>query len=375
MVQLLVRYAELATENKMGYYWATGNPENVLTLDPNRLAAATIPIGTGWLLGACMEACGKQDLWVRQKPEVLAALREQAMIQSAESSNRIEGVTVPQNRLRPVVLGVAKPRDRSEEELAGYRRALDWIFRRKGPVSITPEVIRRLHALAQGAHSGDAGEWKQRDNEIIEVLPNGQRRIRFAPAPARDTPKLMEALCRRYQEACAEERIPPLLIVATFVFDFLCVHPFRDGNGRVSRLATTLLLNTHGFEVVRYASLERLVEERKDEYYDILHACSQGWHEGRNEIVPWWNYFLGVLRSGYREFERQVESAGGRPAKSELVRRAVLDQIGRFTLAELVLQLPAASPQLIKKVLAGLKREGRIRLTGRGRGASWEVTA
>jgi Fic family protein len=153
------------------------------------------------------------------------------------------------------------------------------------------------------------------------------------------------------------------------------VHPFRDGNGRVSRLATTLLLKAHGFEVVRYISLERLVEERKDEYYGILHACSQGWHDGKNEIVPWWNYFLGVLRSGYREFERQVESAGARPAKSELVRRGVLEQAGGFTLADLALQLPAVSPQLIKKVLAELKSEGRIRLTGRGRGASWEVTA
>jgi Fic family protein len=318
-----------------------------------------------------MESRGKQDLWMRQKPEVLAALREQAMIQSAESSNRIEGVTVPPNRLRSLVLGGAKPRDRSEEELAGYRRALNWIFSRKGDVSITPEVIRRLHALAQGRHSGDAGEWKRRDNEIIEVLPNGQRRIRFVPTPARDTPKVMDALCRTYQGVRSEERIPPLLIVATFVFDFLCVHPFRDGNGRVSRLVTTLLLKAHGFEVVRYVSLERLVEERKDEYYGILHACSQGWHDGNNEVVPWWNYFLGVLRSGYREFESQVESSGARPAKSELVRRAVLDQVGRFTLADLAAQLPAASPQLIKKVLAEMKREGSIRLTGRGRGASW----
>jgi Fic family protein len=347
----------------------------VLTLDSARLAAATIPIGTGWLLGACMEARGRQDLWMRQKPEVLAALREQAMIQSAESSNRIEGVTVPADRLRPLVLGGARPRDRSEEELAGYRRALDWIFSRKGIVSMTPEVIRRLHALAQGGHSADAGEWKQRDNEIVEVLPNGQRRIRFVPTPARDTPKAMEALCRGYQQISKEEHIAPLLIVATFVFDLLCVHPFRDGNGRVSRLATTLLLKAHGFEVVRYVSLERLVEERKDEYYGVLQACSEGWHDGRNEIVPWWNFFLGVLRSGYREFERHVESAPRRPAKSELVRGVVLEQVGRFTLADLAQQSPAASPQLIKKVLATLKREGKIRLTGRGRGASWEVTA
>lgn len=347
----------------------------MLTLNSDRLAVTSIPIGTGWLLGACMEARGKQDLWVKQKAEALAALRDQAMIQSAESSNRIEGVTVSANRLRPLVLGSARPRDRSEEELAGYRRALDWVFSRRGAVPITPDVIRRLHTLAQGGHSGDAGQWKQRDNEIVEILPNGERRIRFVPTPARDTPKMIAALCRGYQEACGEERIPPLLIAATFVFDFLCVHPFRDGNGRVSRLLTTLLLKVQGFEVARYVSLERLVEERKEEYYSILRASSEGWHEGRNEIVPWWNYFLGVLRSGYREFERQVESTGVRPAKSELVRRIVLDeQAGRFTLADLSQQARAVSPQLIKKVLAELKGEGKIRLTGRGRGAFWELT-
>ncbi len=345
----------------------------MLTLDPSRLAAATIPIGTGWLLGACMEARGKQDLWVKQKPEVLSALREQALIQSAESSNRIEGVTVQASRLRPLVLGTAKPRDRSEEELAGYRRALDWIFSRNSPVSITPEVIRRLHSLAQGGHSGDAGQWESRDNEIVEILPSGNRLIRFLPTAARETPKEMAALCRRYEEACYQERVPPLLIVATFVFDLLCVHPFRDGNGRVSRLVTTLLLESHGFQVVRFVSLERLVEERKDEYYTVLRSCSEDWHEGNNEIVPWWNYFLGILRSGYREFEQQVEQTSARPAKTDLVRRIVFEQVGSFTLADLLQQTTAASPQLVKKVLAELKHEGRIKLTGRGRGASWKL--
>jgi len=345
-----------------------------LNLNAGRLAAATIPVGTGWLLGACMEARGKQDLWTKQKPEILAALREQAIIQSAESSNRIEGVTVAPARLKPVVLGAAKPRDRSEEELAGYRRALDWIFRLKGIGSINPAAIQKLHALAQGGHSGDAGQWKQRDNENIEVLQDGRRRIRFLPTPARETPKAIAALCDAYQIVLREERVPPLLSVATFVFDFLCVHPFRDGNGRVSRLLTTLLLKAHDFDVVRYVSLERLVEERKEEYYAVLETCSNGWHEDKNEIVPWWNFFLAVLRSGYREFESQVKSSSARPAKSELVRLAVMDQVGRFTLADLVLRTPGASPQLIKKVLAELKREGRVRLSGRGRGAEWEVT-
>ncbi len=345
----------------------------MLTLDPNKLADLAIPIATGWLLGACMEARGKQDLWLRQKPEVLEVLREQAIIQSVESSNRIEGVTVAANRLRPLVIGRARPRDRSEEELAGYRVALDWIFSRNKPVAITPDVIRRLHALAQGGSSGDAGEWKKRDNEIIEILPSGERSVRFVPVSAKKTPATMEMLCRRYLHASDEGRIPPLLIVATFVFDLLCIHPFRDGNGRVSRLATSLLLQSQGFQVPRYMSLERLVEESKEEYYRVLKLCSEGWHEGKNEIVPWWNYFLGTLRSAYKEFEHQVESVGSRPAKSDLIRQTALAQIEPFTLADMVAQLPAASPQLIKKVLSEMKQAGRVRLVGRGRGARWEV--
>jgi Fic family protein len=320
-----------------------------------------------------MEARGKQDLWIRQKPEVLAVLREQAIIQSAESSNRIEGVTVEANRLRPLVIGRAKPRDRSEEELAGYRAALDWVFARKNPVSVTPAVIRRLHALAHGGSSGDAGEWKKRDNEVIEILPNGERGIRFVPVPAKETPAAVEMLCHRYRVATDEERLPPLLIVATFIFDLLCIHPFRDGNGRVSRLVTSLLLQAHGFQVIRYISLERIVEESKEDYYRILKLCSQGWHEGKSEILPWWNYFLSTLRRAYKEFESQVESVEARPAKSDLVRRTVLGQVEPFTLADMAAQLPSASPQLIKKVLAEMKNAGQVRLAGRGRGARWEI--
>jgi Fic family protein len=320
-----------------------------------------------------MEARGKQDLWLRQKPEVLKVLREQAIIQSVESSNRIEGVTIPADRLRPVVLGKVKPRDRSEEELAGYRQALDWIFSRKREVSVIPAVIQRLHALAQGGLSGDAGEWKKRNNDIIEILPNGERKIRLVPTSARDTPKTMDALCLNYRDAHDDMRVPPLLIIATFVFDLLCTHPFRDGNGRVSRLATTLLLQAHGFQVAQYVSLERLVEQSKEDYYRILAECSLGWHEGQNDLIPWWNYFLSVLRRAYQEFERQVESTGARPAKSDLVRQTVLAQVEQFTLGDLSAQLPSASTQLIKKILAELKKQGKIRLVGRGRGARWEI--
>ncbi len=331
-------------------------------------------MGTSWLLAACMEARGRQELWTKQKPEVLRALRAQAIVQSTESSNRIEGVTVAPERLLPLVAGKAKPRDRPEEELAGYRRALEWIFSRKGTVSPRPDVVRKLHALAQGGSIGDAGEWKKRDNQIVEFLPTGEPRVRFVPTSARETPEAMDLLCRNYEEALRAELVPPLLIVATFVFDFLCVHPFRDGNGRTARLLTTLLLQSHGFEVARYLSLERLIEETCVDYYRVLGNCSQGWHEGVNETLPWWNYFLGILRTGYREFESRIESAAARPAKTDMVRRAILAQAGDFTLADLAAELPAASPQLIKKVLAILKEQGKVRLSGRGRSARWRVS-
>ncbi len=344
----------------------------MLTLREETFDRAGLPVGTGWLLADCMEFRGRQDLWSRQRPEVLEALRRQAMIQSVESSNRIEGVTVSPDRLAPLAIGKARPRDRSEEELSGYRRALDWIYSRKSPAPVEARTIRHLHALSH-AGAGDAGEFKGRDNEIIEILPNGQRRVRFKPTPAKQTAKTINDLCAAYDRLTIAERAPPLLIVSTMVFDFLCIHPFRDGNGRVSRLLTTMLLLRHGFDVSRYVSLERVVEEGKEDYYRVLGECSQGWHDGRNPILPWWNYFLGVLRRACVEHSRQVESCAGQPPKTELARRTISSQVGEFTLADVRSQLPGISVQLLKKVLAEMKAAGQVSLAGRGRGAKWTV--
>lgn len=344
----------------------------MLTLREETFDQAALPLSTSWLLADCMEFRGKQDLWSRQRPEVLEALRQQAMIQSVESSNRIEGITVAPDRLTPLALGKARPRDRSEEELSGYRRALDWIYSRKSAVPIDSRTIRRLHALSH-AGAGDAGEFKSRDNEIIEILPDGQRRVRFQPTAARMTATAVDDLCAAYQRLITAQRVPPLLIVCTMVFDLLCIHPFRDGNGRVSRLLTTMLLLRHGFGAGRYVSLERLVEESKEDYYHALGQCSQGWHEGRNPILPWWNHFLSVLRRAYVEFSRQVEGSAGKPAKAELARRLIQSQVGDFTLADVQAQLPGISSQLLKKVLAQMKAAGQLSLVGRGRGAKWTV--
>lgn len=342
------------------------------SLEEKRTAGMQVPIETGWLLASCMEARGKQDLWTRQKPEVLKALRDQAVVQSVESSNRIEGVTVEARRLRPLVLGRASPQDRPEEEIAGYKKALDWIFTSRKPIDVSPETIIRLHVLAQGGMSGDAGKWKSKDNEIIEIRPDGERVVRFVPTSARATPGAVENLCREYMEAAGRKSLPQLLLIGAFVLDFLCIHPFRDGNGRISRLLTTLLLEKDGFVVARYISLERLIEENRESYYRNLHQSSQGWHDSNHDIVPWWSLFLFIIERAYREFAEAVESREAGPGKTELVRETVMAMEDIFSLSQIRAQLPSVSEQLIKRVLQQLKAEGRLRLTGHGRSARWE---
>jgi Fic family protein len=341
------------------------------SFEERRISGITIPLSTSWLLASCMEARGKQDLWTRQKPEVLKALRGQAIVQSVESSNRIEGVTVDANRLRPLVLGNAKPKDRPEEEIAGYRKALDWVFTSRSTIKVAPSTILKMHSLTQGGTTGDAGKWKSKDNEIAEIRPDGSRVVRFVPTSAKETSAAIERLCREYRETAETKLLPELLLVASFVLDLLCIHPFRDGNGRVSRLMTTLLLERSGFVVSRYISLERLIEENKESYYRSLFESSQGWHDSNHDIVPWWDFFLFVVRIAYREFSEAVESREAGPGKTELVREVILGMDGQFSLSEIRAQLPSVSEQLVKRVLQQMKAAGHLKLDGRGRGAKW----
>jgi len=369
------------------YCYSKQRNKKLHALDITRLMQISIPVSTAWLMGSCMEYRGKQDFWIQQKPEVLSALREQSIIQSVESSNRIEGVTISSHRLRPIIVEKAKPKDRPEEELAGYRRALDWISNSESDLKLTPSTILKLHEFSQGGFSGDAGKWKSKNNEIIEILPNGDQKIRFIPISPQETPKAMHTLCKNYHLIDEDGQIPILLNIATLIFDFLCIHPFRDGNGRVSRLVTNLLLKNNNFIVGNYISLERLVEQTKVEYYEILEKCSQGWHENKNDIIPWWNYFLSTLRRAYKELEQKVDSLSQqtrefeqkgdweniKPVKTKIIKKMILQQTGRFTLAELSTHLPSTSRQLIKKVLSDLKKSGKVCLSGKGRGAYWEV--
>lgn len=272
----------------------------------DRLAKTKLPPSTVWLLEKVAESKKKQALHEKQSRRFLKTLQETSLVEGAESSNRIDGVTVELERLRPVVLGNARPRDRSEEEIVGYRNALRWVHGNHDKVPIEPETFKRLHALAQEGTIGDAGQWKESQNEIVELDPEGRLEVRFRPVEPALVPSAVEELCLAYKHSIDQSKIPPLLPVACLVFDFLCIHPFREANGRVSRLLTLLALYHHGYSVGRYISLERLVEEGKESYYGALQTSSVGWHDGSHDILPWFHYFLSMIHTAYREFEERA---------------------------------------------------------------------
>ena len=342
-----------------------------MTFRNRRLRDHTLPMSTAWLLNDIAEAKGKQELFTRQSPQMLKALREAAMIQSSESSNRIEGVTVAPDRLRPLVLGNTKPRDRSEQEVQGYRMALNEIHTRHEKLPITPATLKRLHALCQSA-SGDAGQFKRVDNEVIELVPGAAPVIRFKCVSAKQTSAAVDELCLLYGHALDQDNIPPLIATAGLVLDFLCIHPFRDGNGRVSRLLTLLALYRHGYEVGRYISLERLTEESKEDYYECLNRSSQQWHEGRHEITPWMNFFLAIVRRGYVEFEKRAGHVKApRGAKAELVLAAIRHEPGEFRLSDIERACPGVGRDWIRSLLSDLKASGKVSCQGKGPGARW----
>jgi Fic family protein len=342
-----------------------------MSFRPGMLDRLAIPMATSWLLSDIAESKGRQQLFVRQAPQLLRALREAALVQSVESSNRIEGVTVAADRLRPLVIGGAKPQDRSEEDIRGYRDALALIHGHSGDLTVTPETLRRLHALAQRS-AGDAGEWKRVDNDIIELRAGAAPVVRFRPVKVADAPGAVDELSLAYRDAVAQARAPHLVLVAALVLDFLCIHPFRDGNGRVARLLSLLTLYHHGYEVGRYVSLERVVEESKDNYYEALLLSSDRWHDGRHVLMPWLNYFLGVVRRAYREFEEragQVKTVRG--AKTALVEAAISEFPGDFTLSALERACPGVSRDMIRRVLRDKQKAGGVTCLGRGPGAVW----
>ena len=353
---------------------ANKSKKPLMTLRMFSKELATVPTVTAWYLADLGEARGKQQLFVRQSPQRLKVLREHALIESAVSSNRIEGVEVDRARIGTVVFGRPPFRDRNEEEVHGYRQALSWIHDEGARMPVTEETILALHRLARGG-AGDAGQYKQTDSDIIETYPDGRVRVRFKTVPAADTPRYMRELLELWTSCIRERCLPPLIALAAFNLDFLCIHPFRDGNGRASRLLLLLQLYHLGFEVGRYIGIERLIEENKDRYYETLEQSSRGWHEGRHDPWPYTNYLLYVLKVAYQEFEERLgQVPTPRGEKTALIVRAVEQAVGAFRLADLQRQCPGVSIDMIRRVLKNLRAEGRVECLGRGQDAQWRKT-
>lgn len=331
-----------------------------------------LPLSAVWLMNSIAEYKGKQELYAKQSPQILKTLLETALIESAESSNRIEGVTVDRARLRPLIIGHSKPRDRSEEEVAGYRKALDLIHTKYKSLRIAPETIKELHRLCRG-ESWDAGKWKEKDNDIIRKHPDGRVEVIFKPVSAAKTLEMMKQLCLSYEHSVSQLKYPDLYAVACLVLDFLSIHPFRDGNGRVSRLLTLLALYQHGFMVGKYISIERIVEQSKETYYETLNKSSQKWHETKHDVIPWFNYFLGTVLAAYKEFEeRVVNIKPTRGAKTALVIKAIDSQQGEFSISDIERACPAVSRVMIKKVLLQMQKDKKIKCLGKGQSAKWK---
>ena len=334
----------------------------------------SVPAPTAWYLSDIAESKGKQDLFIKQSPQRLKALREHALIESAVSSNRIEGVEADQSRIGTIVFGRPLLRDRDEEEVQGYRRALDLIHMQGAELSISEGTILRLHSLARG-EIWDAGKYKEKNSDIIENYPDGRSRVRFRTVPAVDTPNHMRKLIEIYNVAIKDRKTPHAVLMAAFNLDFLCIHPFRDGNGRVSRLLLLLQCYHLGFEVGRYISLERLIEQNKERYYETLEQSSHGWHERKHDPWPYINYILFIIKAAYREFEERLGRVKSpRGEKTRLVLRAIDRIPGPFRVAELRRKCPNVSVDTIRKVLKDLRSKKQVECLGRGQSAQWRKT-
>jgi Fic family protein len=346
----------------------------VHSLTPDYLAK--LRFGTQQLatLRALGEYRGKQRLYVAQSPEVLSDLRQVAVVESTESSNRLEGVVVAASRLKSLVLKNASPKSRSEQEVAGYRDALNLIHESAELMPFSEATMLQLHSILYRYLPQPGGHWKAANNDV-ERHPDGGVRIRFRPVPAHLTPMAMTDLVTHYRTALDQHLADPLVLVPLVILDFLCIHPFTDGNGRMARLLTLQLLYHFDYAVGRFISLERIFEESKESYYETLEASSQGWHEAEHDIAPWLDYFWGALLRAYKEFEERVGTlARGRGAKGDRVRAEILKRNLPFSISDIEQACPGVSRDMVRLVLRAMKAEGLIVPTGKGRGAKWVST-
>lgn len=325
------------------------------------------------ILRAIGEYRGKQALFFKQSPETLETLRMVAKIESSESSNRLEGIELPHKKIEELVLKDTAPISRSEQEIAGYRDALNMIHESGEHMPFTTNVVLQLHSILYRYLANPGGKWKANDNEIIETHPDGTKRIRFVPTKAFLTPTAMDQLTNEYKLSVEQQKLDAIILVPLAILDFLCIHPFTDGNGRMSRLLTLMLLYQFDYKVGHFISLERIFEESKESYYETLEASSKDWHEGKHDVNPWLKYFWGTVLRAYREFEERVGVVStNKGSKTELIRNTINRRIEPFSISAIDSDCPGISREMIRIVLRQMRDEGKIKSIGKGRAALWQ---
>lgn len=305
---------------------------------------------------------GQQNRFIEAKADALSDLLEVAKIQSTEASNRIEGIITTDDRLKKIVRDKTMPKTRGEKEIAGYRDVLATIHESHDFIPPKPSIILQLHRdLYKFSGKAIGGSFKNSDNVIAEELPDGQRIVRFEPVPTWETPEAVTALCNAFEEAMRDTELDPLLLIPMFILDFLCIHPFNDGNGRMSRLLTLLLLYRSGYIVGKYISIEKLISDTKETYYEALQASSYNWHEGTNDYASFVTYMLGILVAAYRDLESRIELLTTKGlSKPDRVREIIKNHLGKITKSEIMAKCPDISQITVQRALADLLRSGEI---------------
>lgn len=320
------------------------------------------------MIAGIHEHKGRQELFLEANIDELKTLLEVALIQSTGASNRIEGIYTSDKRLEELVSQKAEPRNRSEQEIAGYREVLATIHESYEYIVPRPNMILQLHRdLYSYSQSSKGGNYKNSDNVIAETDAEGHQKARFIPVPAFQTAEAVEELCNQFLEAWETERIDRLLLIPMFVLDFLCIHPFNDGNGRMSRLLTLLLFYKAGYIVGKYVSMEMLIEKTKETYYEALQDSSTGWHENENSYEPFAKYYLGIILKAYNEFEGRVEHLKNRSlSKPERIKLIIEQKVGKITKKEIMELCPDISKVTVERTLTDLVKSGYIAKVGAG---------
>ena len=320
------------------------------------------------LIAAIYKEAGKQEMYLKQRPEELEKLVEIAKVQSTEASNAIEGIVTTSTRIRQLVEEKTAPRNRDEQEIAGYRDALNIIHENFDAIPITRNYILQLHKVLYSHMSNPmAGQTKSVQNYISATYPNGHTETLFTPLAPFETPEALDRICDEYNRVIGNMEAEPLIVIPIFIHDFLCIYPFNDGNGRMSRLLTTLLLYRNGFYVGKYISLEAKIAKNKDLYYAALRQAQEGWHEGTEDAVPFIKYLLCIILSAYRDFEERFSLVEHKKPALETVRQATLNKIGRFSKQDIRELCPALSVSSIEGALRKLVASGELKREGNGK--------